>query len=460
MKHRLVSLFISLLPFISHGQNVPFLTQFGARLSGDQAASAIEDRNLGELKRAGEQLVGSLERQLGNLQKTIGHLNDSLNAISPEWHESLGDSAMLNPAFSASRERITQLQATHDILLDEYEKAKEIAKRAALAASQKNVAEEDEGPDLMDQPVIEEWYKAEADLIRKQYRKIFAEIDLIADRDERRNKFQLARANRAAEFKSLDEQEADKLRSLVASVAETGWFCLMSGGTRRDVERYFEPYSKNPGGFLSSSTLHVNAADSKASLNSELYYDYFGPLRMGILGQISSRTSPSDSTSADEAEEETVDGMAQRLLGGGGNIIADLSLPLLAYTSHNGSFAVRTMLQPRFALDLQSVDSDSSKVPYNADLGPELYFNVTGNRGVISGFLSWRPSLILGGPAFYERLNRGGYKPIEMNQLRIGIGIANVARISYLFVGGDDFVRERFQSQISIQILTGNFGSN
>ncbi|MEZ4808577.1 MAG: hypothetical protein R2815_14030 [Flavobacteriales bacterium] len=268
----------------------------------------------------------------------------------------------------------------------------------------------------------------------------------------------IALATREYRFDSLDAEERERIRRLVSMSTPSGSFWIHKTPRRRSVERYFEPYADNPGGFLQSSAFFLNTAKGEASLYSELYYDYFGPLRLGIGGQLSTGGASTDSTSAEEAQQETQEDLAQRVLGGGGNFMANLSLPLYAYNSKDAKFGFRFMFQPRFALDLQSINTDSTNVPYNFDIGPELYLNVTGSRGVISGFISWRPSMVIGAPSFYDLLDRGGYKPIEMNQVRFGVGIANVARISYTVVAGDDFVRDNFNSQISVQILTAGLG--
>jgi len=446
-----VTLLFSQILANASAQSIPFYTQHGYRTSAS-VESANSIRFLNERATVMEERAELQSERLSHARQMKQFLEVEYAQRWSKLNKTQMDSVLLTPEYVDFMHRAQDATAVLPELVASSEEARIEAEEARLKADSAKTEE----ATLKDQPAIEAWHKERTDSIRLKYGAEFARIQQIPDNVDRKKAMIDARKNRTDAFRVIDQHESDMVRSLVASSSETGWFWIGKDCTRRRVERYFEPYSDDAGGFLQSNTLNLNPAQAKASVYSELYHDYFGPLRFGLGGQLSTSTAPQDSTTEAEAVEESQEDLAQRILGGGGSLTANITLPAAAFTSDNGMFSGRLMLQSRFSLDLQGISSDSSVVPYNGDIGIELDMNTTGSRGVISGFFSYRPSVIIGNPAFYDRLNRGGYSPIMLHQFRFGIGISNAARISYLLVAGDDFVRGVFRSLISVQILTAS----
>ena len=100
------------------------------------------------------------------------------------------------------------------------------------------------------------------------------------------------------------------------------------------------------------------------------------------------------------------------------------------------------------------IEQEAGKIPCYADIGAETHLSYTGSDGVLGGFLSVRPSVLVGNPILFDALNKENWKAAPMIQIRLGVSVVNLLRLSYLFVVGDPFVQRTFSPQISIQLLT------
>lgn len=291
--------------------------------------------------------------------------------------------------------------------------------------------------------------------LRKQVRSYFnakamASIEGVNDAEEvkrLRKKNQDARSDSLQKLIDLKNQRIALFNTMHGHV---GWTSITAH--EENTERFFDPFQQESTKFLQSNILTLSPESGNGALYSEIYHDYIGPIRVGFGGLLSNAAS---STENDSSETNSVkEDQAQRVLGGGGNMVANISVPLVGFTSPRGTFMFRTMFQPKMALDLTGYETDSTNTPFHADLGFELHVNLTGSNGLLSFFGSVRPSILIGNPDFYCNLDKGNFRSISMAQVRFGMGIGNILRVSYSVNAGDKFVQETFPSQLSITVLT------
>lgn len=255
----------------------------------------------------------------------------------------------------------------------------------------------------------------------------------------------------------LDKQENLLIEGWYSARGSTGWLRVM--GSDYDTRQFFDPFEADKNKFLQSNILSLSTNTAKGSLYSELYHDYFGVVRVGVGGLLSNDDNSTDSLNLATDTSMVDQGLAQRIQGGGGNVVVSFGLPLAGCSSRRGTLYFRGMLQPKLAMDLQTAEKDRTKIPLYADVGLDAHLSYSGTEGVLSGFLSTRPSVILGNPILFDALGKENWKAIPMMQVRLGIGVENVLRVSYLFIVGDPFVQRTFTPQISIQVLTAGLAN-
>lgn len=243
--------------------------------------------------------------------------------------------------------------------------------------------------------------------------------------------------------------ESEALMSAYRAMHRTEWVAV--DGLAETTRRFYDPFFKEGSKFLQSNILTLSSETGNGALYSEIFHDYIGPLRVGFGGLLSN-VGKSDTTEVDA--EEVAQDQAQRILGGGGNAVATFGMPLVGYTSITGLFMFRTSFQPKLSLDLTRYAEDQVQVPFHSDLGLEFHTSFSGRDGILSFFASARPSLLIGNPAFYGNLAKGDLRSLAMAQVRFGIGISNVLRISYSINAGDAFIQRTFPSQLAVTILT------
>lgn len=232
---------------------------------------------------------------------------------------------------------------------------------------------------------------------------------------------------------------------------------IIIDGSPETTKAFYDPFNANSSKFLQSNILTLNTATGNGSLYSEIFHDYIGPVRIGIGGLLSNaaKTDEADSTAANAGT--ITEDQAQRILGGGGNTTASFGVPLIGFTSASGTFMFRFFFQPKLALDLTKYKSSTDRTPFHGDLGFELHTSFSGRDGLLSFFGSARPAILIGNPVLYENLQKGDLRSIAMTQVRFGLGINNVLRVSYSVNAGDDFVQRTFPSQLTITLLTDGF---
>lgn len=237
-----------------------------------------------------------------------------------------------------------------------------------------------------------------------------------------------------------------------------GWVHI--DGHPETTEEFYDPFQQEGSKFLQSNILTINTATGHGALYTELFHDYIGPVRIGFGGLLSNAAKKDQGDTTELSPASIAEDQAQRVLGGGGNTVATVSVPLVGYTSPGGTFMFRCSFQPKLALDLSNYQQDSTSIPFHSDLGFELHTNLSGSNGLLSFFGSVRPSILIGNPEFYDNLQKGDLRSIALAQVRFGMGIGNVLRISYAVTAGDAFVQRTFPGQLTVTVLTAGMAGN
>jgi hypothetical protein len=197
-----------------------------------------------------------------------------------------------------------------------------------------------------------------------------------------------------------------------------------------DAEMYYNGTIKDSKAkFLSNSLLSFSSDGGKASLYNELYADYFGAIRFGFGALISNKQQITDSVTVQNAEGKKEDAV-QRLLGGGGNGVINLSYPLLNVDNGNG-FAMKLGLAPKLGLDIPKIGTEKNDYAVNYNLGAEGTIYYSGANDIITIYSTFRFAGIGGNGVFYNNLDKTDKKVFGFHQVSVGLGITSSFRLSY-----------------------------
>lgn len=218
-----------------------------------------------------------------------------------------------------------------------------------------------------------------------------------------------------------------------------------------DAEMYYNGTIKDSKArFLSNSLFSFSSDGGKASIFNEIYADYFGPIRMGFGALISNKQSQ-DKEEVENKEEKREDAM-QRLLGGGGNGVINLSYPLFNVDNGEG-FAIKFALAPKFAVDIPKIGTEKNDYAVNYNLGAEGTIFYSGALDVFTLFTNFRFAGIGGNNVFFNNLDKLDKDFFGFNQVSFGLGITSSFRLSYNYYFGSSYVNKNFPSAISFTII-------
>ncbi|MBP6389265.1 MAG: hypothetical protein KA175_08925 [Flavobacteriales bacterium] len=203
---------------------------------------------------------------------------------------------------------------------------------------------------------------------------------------------------------------------------------------------------------LKNSIFSYSGQAQKASLYSEVVYDYFGPVRLGFGALIGNTSADSDTLPITDSSATFTD-QIQRLLGGGGNGVLNLGVPIVGFTTLNQRFSTRLQYAPKLSFDIPKIGVDTNVVGQNFDNGAELVFSLTGIKGRMSLFGQVRYSHISGNSLFWHNLGRDDDGGIDLWQFSGGLAINSAFRIVANWYAGDEFVQKNFQFRLGVQIV-------
>jgi len=237
-----------------------------------------------------------------------------------------------------------------------------------------------------------------------------------------------------------------KTNKFFTSIFTQGGFVKNSA----DAETYYNGFvSDSKAKFLSNTLLSFGTDGGTASIFNELYADYYGPFRFGFGALVSNKQTPSTGT-ADP--NETKKDAVQRLLGGGGNGVFNLSYPILQMHSQN-VFDLKLAASPRLGLDIPTLGTQNGQyaLSYNLGLEGSAYYN--GDLGVITPFVNFRFAEIGGNGLFYDNLTKTDHQSFAFHQVSFGFAFASMFRLSYGWNFGSAFVKTNFPNAISFSIV-------
>ncbi|MGK6353188.1 hypothetical protein [Parapedobacter sp. DT-150] len=204
--------------------------------------------------------------------------------------------------------------------------------------------------------------------------------------------------------------------------------------------------------FLSNSLLTYAPDGGTASLFNELYADYYGFLRVGFGALISNRQAASGN-GEDENSEETKKDATQRLLGGGGNGVFNVSYPILD-AMPTDLFSIKLHAAPKVGIDIPTLGTSSDNVAYNINAGLEGSVFYSGVLEVLTLYSNFRFAKVSGNSLFYSNLGREGDKrSFYFHQVSFGIAISSAFRLGYNFYFGSSFVNKNFPGNISFTFV-------
>jgi hypothetical protein len=213
---------------------------------------------------------------------------------------------------------------------------------------------------------------------------------------------------------------------------------------------YNQSLSDKRARFLNASNINFGGKGEKISLFNEIYSDYYGPTRFSF-GVLISNKSDSEAP-ADEKKEDAV----QRLIGGGGNVMISLGLPILGYDSDRDNLSFKTTFLPKASIDVPTLGTENDEYGFNVDVGSESSIFYNGFLDVLTIFANYRFGIVSGNSIFYENLNKGDKNAFTLNQLSIGLAINSTFRLSWNNYWGGGFVSANFPNTISFSIVPHN----
>lgn len=176
-----------------------------------------------------------------------------------------------------------------------------------------------------------------------------------------------------------------------------------------DAQLYYDYYAKDKKSqFLKNSVISFSPDGGKASLYNELFADYFGPIRFGIGALVSNKeTKIIDSLGVQTIDSTSIQKDAvQRLLGGGGNVVFNVSYPLLGYSNAEETLAMKLIVAPKLSFDVPKLGTENKDYSLNYDLGIEGSIFYTGVLDVVTFYGNFRIGMISGNDLFYQYLNK------------------------------------------------------
>ncbi|WEA00712.1 hypothetical protein [Mucilaginibacter sp. SJ] len=284
--------------------------------------------------------------------------------------------------------------------------------------------------------------------INEEYQKAFDELDgskgvevLEANRKLLDNK------------RELDLKEVNELRKAAEGylylVKTSGWIHAFFVTSSVDAEMFYNgTVADSKSKFLNNSLLSISSDGGKASIFNELYADYIGAVRVGFGALISNKSNSTNDANPDEKKEDAV----QRLLGGGGNGVLNLSYPIIE-AKRNNELYFKLIAAPKLAVDIPKLGTDNNKYAVNYNFGVEGAVFYTGALNILTFYSNFRFANVSGNGLFYDNLAKSDKKSFGFNQLSFGMAITSTFRVSYNYYFGSSYVKENFPSTFSFTII-------
>jgi hypothetical protein len=209
--------------------------------------------------------------------------------------------------------------------------------------------------------------------------------------------------------------------------------------------------------FFGNSGLIVSSRDIvSTTIYTEITKDYFGPIRVSLLTQVTATENERDTTFALADSVLRKNEAFQNLLAGGGNISMNINYPLL-YIKPRGYGELYVTSSIIASTALPKVGTSLEKPLFNLDMGFDYSIILNGKHNNISFFLLGRSSALWASQGiFYEQLERTGDKDIFIfHRLTAGIQLSSSIRISINRYVSNGFVNDNFPTTFSVSLVPG-----
>ena len=224
-----------------------------------------------------------------------------------------------------------------------------------------------------------------------------------------------------------------------------------------DAQLFFKSVADDrTAGFLQNTMISYATDGGKASLYSELYSDYFGPIRFGFGALISNKETKvyTDTAGRQLTDSTTIQSDAmQRLLGGGGNATGTFTYPLLNIQSNSRRFSTRLFASLRGGVDVPRIGTERSDFAWNFDPALETYVYFIGGNNTITPFANLRLSYVKGNKVFRENLLYNSESGFSYHMFTVGFAIKSTFRVSFSFPFGDRFVTQNSAPTVAVSII-------
>lgn len=180
---------------------------------------------------------------------------------------------------------------------------------------------------------------------------------------------------------------------------------------------------------MSHNFFSYNTQSEQLALYSELFSDYFGPVRFGFGALMTSGLSESGQLETLSPDTQDNQDALQRLLNGGGNSVLSLAYPLIQWRDAAWTRGIRILAVPKYALDIPALGSSAETYSANGDLGIEASAHWAGNNQSIAVFFQTRIGYVMGNSAFKESIQ--SKNNFVVSQVNFGIAFRNTIKLSY-----------------------------
>lgn len=214
--------------------------------------------------------------------------------------------------------------------------------------------------------------------------------------------------------------------------------------------------TNKPSYFGNSGLLVTTNENISTTMYTEIVKDYFGPIRVSLLTQLSTSAEERDTTFALADSVLKQNEAFQNLLASGGNVSLNINYPLL-YIKPRGYGEINVMAGVISSFAIPKVGTSLEKPLFNLDMGFDYSLNLTAKNNLISFFLVGRSSALWSSQnIFYDQLERTGDKEIFIfHRITAGIQLSSSVRIALNFYKSNGFVNDNFPTTLSVSLVPG-----
>jgi hypothetical protein len=183
--------------------------------------------------------------------------------------------------------------------------------------------------------------------------------------------------------------------------------------------------------------------NSKAgSAATEIISDFFGPVRVALMGVIAA-------TDSDKADASAA---AQKFIAGGGTAVLTSAWPFAVLGGTNNFLTA--MLDPRVGFDFPALGSSTSTKSSNVDLGGDVRGQVLGFSGNLGAIAQFHAARVVGGDNFYSSL---GVPKGAFNYTTASIGLLiprfNIAVMVNRTLSGPAVLQNTNNGQLTVMVV-------